>query len=239
MAIKTKIDEDKEMMDSEEKENVETEGEVDLEEEIMCALSEIKKPRKKNLKQKEKMKKYEEEDRDSKAKISQILEESKNIIIRLKVQLEETRRIEEVVKIKLKEKEENCKNLEVEHVSLRKDLENSTAQLNRSLKFEKSFKTLDHIIHFQRSSFIKMGLGYDKSYMTTKEDPKAPGPSKKVNEEKYKSYVDALKSSISDEDNNKKENGVPQKIYISPKDNKDIFKIYFPPRWPHMNCTFL
>jgi hypothetical protein len=26
-----------------------------------------------------------------------------------------------------------------------------------------------------------------------------------------------------------------QKVDISPKDNKDILKISFPPRWPHMN----
>jgi hypothetical protein len=63
------------MMDSEEEENVETNGEVDLEEELMCALSEIKKLRKMNLKQKEKLQKYEEEDRDSKSKMSQSLEE--------------------------------------------------------------------------------------------------------------------------------------------------------------------
>jgi hypothetical protein len=53
--IETKIDEDKEIMDSEEEENTETYGEVDLEEELMCSLSEIKKSRKKNLKQKEKL----------------------------------------------------------------------------------------------------------------------------------------------------------------------------------------
>jgi hypothetical protein len=55
MEIETKIDEDKgkEMMDSKEEENVETNGEVDLEEELMCALREIKNLRKKNLKQKE------------------------------------------------------------------------------------------------------------------------------------------------------------------------------------------
>jgi hypothetical protein len=72
------------MMDSEEEENVETDGEVDLEEELMCALREIKKLRKNNLKQKEQLQKYEEEDHDSKAKMSQSLEESKNIIIRTK-----------------------------------------------------------------------------------------------------------------------------------------------------------
>jgi hypothetical protein len=114
-------------------------------------------------------------------------------------------------------------------------LEKSIAQLTRSLKFEKSAKTLDHIINFQRSPFIKMGLGYDKIHMTTKEDPEVIGPSKKVNEEKYESYANVLKSSINDEDNKKKENNVPQKVGISPKENKDIFKISFPPRRPHMN----
>jgi hypothetical protein len=74
MEIETKIDEQKKLMDSKEEENVETEGEVDLEEEIMCGLSEIKKQRKNNLKQKEKLHKYEEEDHDSKSKMSQILE---------------------------------------------------------------------------------------------------------------------------------------------------------------------
>jgi hypothetical protein len=73
------------MMDSKEEENGETDGEVDIEEEIMCALREIKKLRKNNLKQKEKLQKYEEEDSDSKDKMSQSLEESENIIIRLKV----------------------------------------------------------------------------------------------------------------------------------------------------------
>jgi hypothetical protein len=112
------------------------------------------------------------------------------------------------MRIQLKEKEENSENLEVKHVSLRKDLENSTAQLNIILKFEKSDKTLDHIINFKRSPFINMGLGYDNSQMTTKKDQEVAGPSKKVNEEKYKSYVDVLKSSISDEYNKKKENNV-------------------------------
>jgi predicted RNase H-like nuclease (RuvC/YqgF family) len=163
MEIETNIDEDKgiEMMDSEEEENVETDGEVDLEEELMCALREIKKLRKKNLKQKEQLQKYEEEDRDSKSKMSQSLEEIENTIMNLKVQLEEARRMEEVVRIQLKKKEENCEELESEIVSLRKELEKTTIKLNRSLKFEKSIEILDDIINCQRSPFIKTGLGYD------------------------------------------------------------------------------
>jgi hypothetical protein len=78
MAIKKNIDEYKgiETMDSEEEKNDEINGEVDLEEELMCAFSKIKKLRKKKFKQKEQLKKYEEEDRDLKAKMSEILEET-------------------------------------------------------------------------------------------------------------------------------------------------------------------
>jgi hypothetical protein len=46
-------DKGKEKMDSEKEENVETDGEVDLEEELICALRKIKKLKKNNLKQKE------------------------------------------------------------------------------------------------------------------------------------------------------------------------------------------
>jgi hypothetical protein len=99
MEIKTNINEDKEMMDSEEEEKTKTDGEVDLEEELICALSEIKKLRKNNLKQKKQLRKYEEKDTNSKTKMSQSLEELENIIISLKNQLEEARRIEEVVRI--------------------------------------------------------------------------------------------------------------------------------------------
>jgi hypothetical protein len=55
MEIEINIDEDKgkEMMVSEEEEDAETNGEVDLEEELMCSLRKIKKIRKNNLKLKE------------------------------------------------------------------------------------------------------------------------------------------------------------------------------------------
>ena len=110
MAIDTKFDaienEDKrkEKTDSKEEENVEIDGEVDLEEELICALSEIKKVKKKNLKQKEQLQKYEEGDHDSKTKISQSLEEIENTIIGIKVQLKEEKSKEEVVRIHPKEK---------------------------------------------------------------------------------------------------------------------------------------
>ena len=71
-------------MDSKEEENYETYGEVDLQEELICTLSKINKFRRKNLKQKEQLYKYEE-DHDSKVKISQSLEEIEKITISLKI----------------------------------------------------------------------------------------------------------------------------------------------------------
>ena len=110
-----------------------------------------------------------EEDHHSKAKISQSLEEIEKIIISLKIQLEEAKRKEKVVRIQLKENDEICDKLESEIILLRKELEKSTAQLNRSLKFGKG-AILDDIINFQNSPNIKIGLGYDNSQKDPKEN---------------------------------------------------------------------
>ena len=77
-----------------EEENVKTDGEMDLEEEIVCSVNDIYNLRKKKFKQKEQLKKYEENGRDSKSKMSQSLNKTKNIIMHLKAQLEEEIRIE-------------------------------------------------------------------------------------------------------------------------------------------------
>jgi hypothetical protein len=57
---------------------------------------------------------------------------------------------------------------EVEIVSLINEVEKTTDQLNIRLKFRKSTGILDNIISFQRSSFIKKGLGYDEKQNKTK-----------------------------------------------------------------------
>jgi protein subunit release factor B len=92
--------------------------------------------------------------------------------------------IEEVVRSQLKEKEENCEKLEAEIVSLRKELEKTTDQLNRSLKFGKSNEILDNILSYQRSPFIKIGLGYEEKQNTLEGDAntKVTKPSEKENE---------------------------------------------------------
>jgi hypothetical protein len=71
-----------------------------------------------------------------------------------------------VVRSQLQEKEEKYKKLEAEIVSLRKELEKTTHQLNRSLNFGKSTEILDNILSCQRSPFIKTGLGYEKKQNT-------------------------------------------------------------------------
>lgn len=53
-------------------------------------------------------------------------EEAKKTITSLKTQLEEAKRIEEEVRIQLRTKEGDCKNLESEIVSLRKELDKAT-----------------------------------------------------------------------------------------------------------------
>jgi hypothetical protein len=88
----------------------------------------------------------------------QSLEEDEKSIINPKIQQEEEKRTKEVVQIQLKENEGNCEKLESKIISLRKELENSTAQLNKSLKFEKSTEILDDIIKCQRSPLIKLVL---------------------------------------------------------------------------------
>jgi len=88
----------------------------------------------------------------------------------LKTQLEEKKWIEEVIGIQLKEKEETCKKLEDEIISVRKELEKKTYQLNRSSKFGKRTEILDNILIFQRSPCIKTGLGKNKKQKTCEGD---------------------------------------------------------------------
>lgn len=53
------------------------------------------------------------------------------MIVDLKVELEEAKQIEEVIRNQLKEKESNCEKLELEIVSLRKELEKFIEQVSK------------------------------------------------------------------------------------------------------------
>jgi hypothetical protein len=190
------------------KENPDSEEE-DLEAELVSALEEIDRLRKRNIKLKEKLQKHEKKDHD--------LEETEKIIISLKIQLEEAKGIEEAVKSQLKEKEETCEKLESEVVSLKEKLKKSNTQL----KFEKSTETLNEILSFQRSPFIKTGLGYDENQNTPEENPK--------------SYANILKGSINNESNSRKGNDDQQILDSSHKNNKNESRRVVPPRRPFTN----
>jgi len=73
------------------------------------------------------------------------------------------------VRRQLHEKEENCKNIEAEIVSLIKELKKTVDQLNIILKFGKSNEILDNILILQRSPLIKISLGYNKNKRTPRE----------------------------------------------------------------------
>jgi hypothetical protein len=56
---------------------------------------------------------------------------------------------------------------------------------NAQLKFEKSTVTLNEILSFQKSPFIKTGLGYDENHNALEENPN--------------SYANTLKGSVNNE----------------------------------------
>jgi hypothetical protein len=77
------------------------------------------------------------------------------MITKLKVQIEEDKRIEEALKEQLEEKDKIIGNLEVEVVTLRKDIQKKNMQ--------NSSKVLDDITSSQKSHFDKFGLGYNQT----------------------------------------------------------------------------
>jgi hypothetical protein len=87
-------------------EDYEEEGEVDLEAELISALSELKKERKKNKSLKGELLKLKESSQSPNS------EEDQQMIMKLKFQVEEARRIEEILRSQLEEKEKEKESLE-------------------------------------------------------------------------------------------------------------------------------
>jgi hypothetical protein len=81
--------------DNEEKSEVE--GEVNLEEELISSLEELRKYKKKNKSLKEQLVEYEEKQKSREKEVSKNIKELEQIIIELKTELQETKRIEEVI----------------------------------------------------------------------------------------------------------------------------------------------
>ena len=91
---------------------------MDLEEELISALEELAKERKKNRILKKELSKIEESTHNT-----AIPEEIKKALMDLKVKLEETKMIEESLRKQLEEKEERQVELENEIVVLRRKLQ--------------------------------------------------------------------------------------------------------------------
>ena len=91
-------------------------------------------------------------------KPAQELEETREVNHDLKTQLEEAKRIEEILKNQLEGKEQTIQKMDMEVVGLRKKDEKTDA----FVKFKDILVFLDKILDFQRTPFVKSGLGYKK-----------------------------------------------------------------------------
>lgn len=100
-------------------------------------------------------------------------------IISLKIEKEEAKRMNEVLNNKLKEKEETCEKLEVEVVSLKRELD-------KVIKSLKSSQALDIILNTQRPQHDKSRLGYIGETSNLNENTSIH------HEEEPRSYDDAL-----------------------------------------------
>ena len=126
----------------------EEEGEVDLEAELVSALSELRKTRRECKHLKEETKNLE----DELLKSNKLIEITEIVIIDLKIRLEEARVTEEAINKLLTKKDKEHESLKSEIVLLRnKQQENN---------MNGSSKILNQIISNQRSTNDKTGIGY-------------------------------------------------------------------------------
>jgi hypothetical protein len=75
----------------------EVEGEFDLEGELISALEELRRYRRKNKSLKEQLLDYKEEQKSREEEVSKSIKKTKQIIVDLKTQLQEAKRIEEIL----------------------------------------------------------------------------------------------------------------------------------------------
>jgi hypothetical protein len=182
--------------DVDDEENSEFEGEVNLEEELISALEELRKYKKKNKLLRAQLQEFEESHQSKEIDALRTIKESEKIISDLKSQLLEANKIEKVILKQLSDKKQVCEKLEAEIKLLKSELEKE----KKGSKFENSSKILDEILSSQRSPNNKTGLGYTQdSTSTSQGSVKRPI-----------SYADALKGSLRREDN--KEKMIPLKI---------------------------
>ena len=141
----------------------EEEGEVDLEVELISALEELHKERKKNKLLKKELSRIREDIQDS-----TISKEVKQAYLDLKVQQEKAKVIEESLRKQLEEKGEIQAELEKEIVALRRKLQKENIKQN----FNKSIEILNQIIDSQRPIHDKTRLDTIKRMMNWDQAPR-------------------------------------------------------------------
>jgi hypothetical protein len=200
MGIETQNNHTKNTFDIEE-ENSEVEGEVDLEAELISALDELRKYKKKNKLLRGQLLEFEQAQQTREKEVSKTIKESEKIIIDLKTQLQEVKRNKEILNEQFKEKQQVCKKLEDEISQLKGELERG----NHQSKFENSSNILNDILNNQRSPNDKAGLGYDQNSTSTAQKT----------DKKSINYADALRNPLKREDNKMKM--APLKIVFNKK----------------------
>jgi hypothetical protein len=169
----------------------EEEGEVDLREELISALEELRKERKKNKSLKEELKMKEGSQNSNSEEIEQM-------ITSLKIQIEEDKRIEEILRSQLEEKEKMIGSLEAEIVSLRKDLQKKDMQ-------QKSTRILDQIINSQRPSNDRSRLGYNQVH-----NEKGSSSKTTKHEAEQRSYAEIVRDFVKKEECKPPKKNIPE-----------------------------
>ncbi|XP_059070607.1 uncharacterized protein LOC131860243 [Cryptomeria japonica] len=131
--------------------------EVDLEQELISALNEIKILKSKN--QNLKFLLQEENGKVSEKMLA--LEAAEKMVTNLKNQIEESKKVVEDLRKQHKAKEATCEKLEREIVSLRK-LEKSSQQFSKENIFQNNVMSLDDLLNSQKQSLDKSGVDHDE-----------------------------------------------------------------------------
>jgi hypothetical protein len=203
------IEESNEIEKIKHEKELEDEAEVNMEEELLSALDELRKYKTRYRQLKifvvEQKKKYEQEEK-----------EMEKLMNNLKKQILEANKIEESLERSLEEKKIIVERMEEEIVHMKKELDAKIIQT----KSENSSKILDKIITPQRDSRNKNELGY----------------SQKESHVSSKSYADALRSTFKKKNEEKISND-HNSIRLPPpikKEGKTIPKKFYQNRYPRI-----
>jgi hypothetical protein len=203
------IEESNEIEKIKHEKELEDEAKVNMEEELLSALDELRKYKTRYRQLKsfvvEQKEKYEQEEK-----------EMEKLMNDLKKQILEANKIEESLEKSLEEKQITVERIEAKIVHLKKELDAKIIQT----KYENSSKILDKIITMQRDSGNKNGIDY----------------SQKESHVNSKSYADALRNTFKKKNEEKISNDLNSRRLPPPirKEGKTIPKNFYEDRYPRI-----